>query len=323
VLPCQGIGDALLMMIASQRLLEEGYKVTTYHASLHELASWFPGHRFLPAPPIEQYEAAFGAYDLLVAENDNSAKISALRRLFGRTSLSLFYPTYCSRKHPPLSSRDKTFQETLPMADNIALAIAALLESEEVTKNNGLTPPDAAVHRSHPRRILIHPESRDPRKNWSARRYAKTAEKLSSLGYEPVFICAPDEHKKWKEALPPGAALPLFLTLSELALYVYESGALIGNDSLIGHLASNLDVPTLVIADDWKRMQLWRPGWLPGAVLTCPYWVPNVKYLRLRKRHWRAFVTPRAVLDAFQKLMRPVESGVDVRADVLTTHPVD
>ena len=45
----------------------------------------------------------------------------------------------------------------------------------------------------------------------------------------------------------------------------------------MGHRASSLGVPDLVIAGHAKRIKQWRPGWTEGKVITPPSWLPNWK----------------------------------------------
>ncbi len=279
VIPAKGIGDALLMMIASHRLLQEGYQVKTQHKALEELKEWFPGHEF---------SSEITDCDLVVVENDNSPKIPELRAKFGE-KLSIFYPTYNPQKHLPLSPLDQVFDSEKPMADNIAGAIARLLKSHHISKNNGIVPLAGLTHQAHKNRVLIHPTSSSLDKNWLKKSYLKLAEKLKEKGFEPIFVLSPQEKSEWPEETP------IFPTLSDLAKTVYESAFAIGNDSLLGHLASNFHIPTLIIADNPKRMQLWRPGWLPGAVLTPPAWIPHP----LRKKYWRHLISPNRVLHHF------------------------
>src|SRR5205823_6117307 len=112
--------------------------------------------------------------------------------------------------------------------------------------------------------VLIHPTSRVPAKNWKAEGFVKVAEKLSAMGLTPLFCVAPTERAEWEHLHIPLADAP---SLPHLAALIYESGYVIGNDSLPGHLASNLGIPHLIIADDEKRMRLWRPDWLRGELV--------------------------------------------------------
>ena len=301
VLPSLGIGDALLMMVASHQLKMEGYQVTTFHDALPELSSWFPGHEFSARP--ECLIDALPPFDLILAENDNSPKIKELIHHY-RPRLSIFYPTYSSSKHAPLSIQDYAFDPNLPMADNIAEATASLLDLQAPSKENGIAPLPGLVHRANEKRILIHPTSSIPEKNWKAENFIQLAHRLKTKGYEPLFCVGPRERNKWINIEKERFVLAEAPTLSTLASLIYGSGYVIGNDSLAGHLGSNLGIPTLIIANDEKRMRLWRPGWQKGhLVLPQPY-LPNWKFLRLREKKWQNFITVRTVLRRFDDLRR-------------------
>lgn len=303
VLPSAGLGDALLMMIVSHRLFLEGYEVTTYHPGLSELQNWFPGHIFAEQPTPSTLSSLFASVDLLIVQNDNSPKIKALLEIAQneRKKLSIFYPTYLPTKHAPLSQQDQVFKTEVPMAENLSQAVARLLSSREISKNNGLKVPEGFVHRRYPSRIILHPTSSHHTKNWSPKKYIEVALELKKRGFSPFFSLSQKERESWKRE---EVEIPEFSTLSEAAGFIYESGYMIGNDSLIGHLASNLHIPTLIIADNRERMQLWRPGWLQGEVITPPSWVPNWKGLRLKERHWQRFISKRQVLSSFINLAR-------------------
>src|SRR5512146_3236547 len=116
VLPAYGIGDSLLMMIASHRLRKAGFSVTTFHHALPELAPWFPKHDLQPLPLTDKLFLTLRSFDLILVENDNTQKIKQLVDTY-RHSLCILYPTYSSTKHSPLSSHDRVFNPNLPMAD--------------------------------------------------------------------------------------------------------------------------------------------------------------------------------------------------------------
>lgn len=301
VLPAKGIGDALLMLIASHHLQTNGYQVTTYHPSLQQLQKWFPNSQFAPAYNQDD----LSQYDLVIAENDNSSRIASLLRCFQgekRNSLSLFYPTYKPGKNAPLAPLDYCFNADLPMTENIAAATANLLQGSALSSETGIIPLTGLIQRKYPKRVLLHPLSSSEKKNWSAKRYVKLSHKLQEKGFEPLFILTSEERKApfWQEAAKNS---PQFDNLSALAAFVYESGFVIGNDSLLGHLGSLLGLATLVLADNPQRMQLWRPGWHPGEVLTPPFWLPNGKlFFRLRTKFWRDFISVKRVLQTFDHL---------------------
>jgi hypothetical protein len=274
ILPCRGIGDGLLMMIAAEQLRQGGHEVMVVHPRLPELRDWFPHHQFTA-------EHFFSEDEWIVAENDNTDRIALLKMSY-RSNLTIFYPTYSFRKHGPLTPKDRTFERDLSMAENIARSTASLLSLEKFSKDNGIVPPPGLTHRLHRQRVVIHPGSSTPMKNWLHEKYEEVARNLERRGYEPVF-------------------LPRFRSLSDLAAFIYESGFVIGNDSLLGHLASNLQIPTVIVADDPRRMALWRPGWLEGAVITLGDWVPEWRFFQ---RNWAHFISSGRVTRAFDRLSR-------------------
>lgn len=290
VIPALGIGDALLMMIASHQLQLHGYQVTTFHSQLPELSSWLPGHNLQSVYDDDLLES----YDLLIVENNNSPMINRLIEK-RRSRLSIFYPTYKAGKHAPLTPLDRRFDPHLSMAANISIAIASLLNATP-SKENGLVPPPCFTHHSYKNRVLIHPTSRVPAKNWKAEGFFKVAKEIAAQGLEPVFCVAPSELKEWENREIPLANAS---SLADLAGLIYESRFVIGNDSLPGHLASNLGIPTLIIADSEERMRLWRPDWLQGELVFPSRYLPKWKFLRMR---WQQCITAAQVLKAFNRL---------------------
>lgn len=312
VLSAEGIGDGLMMMIASHRLFTKGYEVTSFHNQLHELSSWFPHHQFKKRPSLVHLEQELFPFDLIVLQNDNSPisfQVVDLYRKGKLQNLSVFYSSYEENKHAPLTSWDRTFDRNCSMTENIAKAIASILQLKQTSKNNGIVPPVGLVHQKYPRRVLIHPTSTTPKRTWSKEKFIKVATVLKKKGYEVAFCVSPKERSKWLFLLDLGFLLPEFPTLSDLATFIYESGFLIGNESGTGHLASNLYIPTLIVASCHKQMALWRPGWLSGKVLTPSPFIPNFKKIRLREKKWQFFLTPRALLKHFYLLSKEYENS--------------
>jgi hypothetical protein len=293
VIPARGIGDALLMMIASEALHQEGYCVTTIHPALGELQEWFPQHNFSTGI------SALDTFDLVIVENDNSSKMGSFKN---RPQVSIFYPTYLPEKHGPLSSLDQVFDPTKPFAENVQEAMKRLLKRAQVSRSNGIRVPSGLKAQKFDKRVLLHPLSSAQEKNWKKEKYLSLANRLKKQGFEPVFVVSPNEREEFLDVEKRGFSLPQFSTLNELARFTYESGFVIGNDSLLGHLGSNLGLTTLIVADDPKRMQLWRPGWALSELITPPFWIPNFKWLRLRKKKWQSFISVRKVFRTFCNL---------------------
>ncbi len=306
VVPSIGIGDGLVMMVASHRLKTLGYNVDTYSPALCSIQDWFIGHNFLPKPSIENLENIFSEYDLIILQNDNSEfskKLISLRKENKLKSLSIFYPSYEKHKHEPLHPLDRVFNDQKPMVDNIATAIASLLGLNHTSKNNGLMPPSGLVHRKFKNRVLIHPTSSVTERTYLLDRYLHVAEKLRLSGFHPVICLSPKERESLIEQIPPNIDAPIFESLSHLASFAYESCALIGNESGTAHLCSNLQLPTIVVSACKKRIKLWRPGWYKGAVVTPSSIIPNIKGSRFREKKWKQCIFPSQILKRFDRVV--------------------
>ena len=306
VICSQGIGDGLIMMVASHRLYSNGYDVTTFHNSLDELTLWFPNHKFQKKSSLYPLQEILSSYDLIILQNDNSDLAFSIITLYKQGklhNLSVFYAGYSPTKHLSLTSWDRVFNLSRPIVDNIAEAIASVLQSKQISKNNGIVPPKEYLYKKYPKRVLIHPTSTEPKKTWHARKFLSIARSLRKEGYEVTFCIHPKEQEEWKSTLFGEFPFPVFRTLAELGSYIYESGFVIGNDSGPGHFASNLQIPSLIIAGCYKQMALWRPGWFAGGVAFPPSWIPNMKGLRLREKKWQYFLSSRKVLSHFHSLV--------------------
>jgi hypothetical protein len=293
VICSKGMGDGLMMMVASHRLKLEGYDVTTFQDSLGELEEWFPGHQFAKRSTIDSLEA----FDLIVLQNDNTPFSFNLIDKY-RDKIYIFYASYEEGKHYAIYPQDRIFDRALPLVTNIAQSIASILGKIDPILENGVTIPKALSYRKHQKRVVIHPTSTTPKRTWSKEKFLGVAKKLEKDGFEIAFSLSPEEKEKWR-GIP--FAIPEFPNLSSLASYLYESYFLIGNESGTGHLASNLGIPTLIIASCPKQMALWRPGFLLGKVVTPPSYIPNTKLLRLRENKWQAFISPRRVVKTFHE----------------------
>ena len=297
VVPAKGIGDALMMLVASHNLSLLGHDVTNYTQHLHELDAWFPDQSF--ASPPKEWKKEMKEYDLVVIQGDQAPEKKDLLTL---SNTAVFYPYYILNKCPPLRSCDYVFSQQKTMVENIAEAIALIASIPQPTRSNGITPPQGLVHRKEKKRVVIHPMSSDADRIYAASRFMKTARMLKKQGYLPVFAVSTQERLEWEKIAGDEFDLPAFPTLAELAAFVYESGFFVGNESGTSHLASCLGILTLVVAGNKKRIDMWRPGWLLGKVTTPPKWVLNVKGARLRTHKWQYFISPHKVVREFREL---------------------
>ncbi|MBI2743029.1 MAG: hypothetical protein HYX48_03850 [Chlamydiales bacterium] len=301
VLSCLGLGDGLISLILSNNLHLNGDHVTTYHPFLSGMQSWFPGLPIRPFPALEE----------LSIELEQCARIFIF---YEKSPWMQAIIAHCELNHPkkttilnPIATpntdyrywENGKFDGNLPFADNLYLFCRDQLKLEKTSKSNGIHPPAEAAHGRYPNRVLLHPTSSRPGKNWPEEKFIKLNERLKKLGYRPVFILTEQEKKSSSLFSDPTLEAPLFHSLDECAHYIYESGYMIGNDSGIGHLASCLNIPTLTICRNALTAKFWRPAWTKGEVLFPPLWIPNLKGLRLRDKHWKKWITVDQVIARF------------------------
>lgn len=303
IICAQGLGDALLMMIVAHQFKCFGYyEPTVFHNYAEELTSLFKGASILPYPSLDQLEEALAPFELVIIENDHSKRayhLFELREAKKLHNLTFFFPT----PSPKFQEGDFLFDPRLPIASNICRACQTVLQMQNATKKNGIHIPKG-TYRRFAKRIVIHPTSNDPKRNWLPSQFLALAYRLQKEGYCIGFSVSLSERADWLYVEKEGFELPSFYNLSEVTSYLYESGFFIGNDSGIGHLASNLGIPTLTISGNPKRVRLWRPDWHMGHIVTLPFPLPNFKglYLPLRENFWQHFISVSRTLKAFHKL---------------------
>lgn len=304
ILCAQGLGDALLMMIVAYQCKRVGYKPIVFHKHAKELIPLFQGISILPYPSLDQLEETLISFDHVIVENDHSKRayhLFELREAKTLPNLIFFFPT----TSPKCQEGDFLFDPDLPIASNLCYACQTILQIEDATKENGIHIPEGIRHR-FPKRIVMHPTSNDSKRNWLPSQFLLLARLLQNEGYSIGFSVSPHERADWLYVEKEGFELPFFSHLSDVATYLHESSFFIGNDSGIGHLASNLGIPTLTISGNPKRVRLWRPDWHVGHVVTLLFPLPNFKgiCLPIRENFWQHFISVSRTLRAFHKLTK-------------------
>lgn len=290
IFPSSGIGDGLIFLTLAYNLHKVGHQVHIYHEALLGMRNLFPTYQFFSSWDISKLQN----YDQIICQNDNSEKTKSLISK-KRDVLSIFYPTYKKEKHGPLQTDDTTFNCTLSMVDNILIACEKVFNIPTPEKQTGIDNLKG-IYRKYPNRVVIHPTSKDRKKNWPKAKYLKLASSLKKKGFEVVFMLSPYERNEFKELKSP-----YFTNLEQASNYMYESGYFIGNDSGLGHLASLLNIPLITIGNNKKNLDLWRPGYRKGILVTPSKFIPNIKGLKIRQNKWAHFISPRKILKIFHK----------------------
>ncbi len=306
LLPAFGIGDGLIMTTIAHLFQKKGFGCDLFHPKIHELSSWFPHTSFLLPPKEYELCHLLKSYAWIFVQNDNSSKVKEL--LWGREQgllpqLCIFYVTHKEKKHGPLHPQDYLCDLSKTILENTICAANRLLLCNSRSKETGLSVPNHLQKGRFAKRILLHPLSGSMDKNWTKKKYLLLAQKLQERGFDPVITVGPQERSFWTESTDFGIDLPLFPSLHDFASFLYESKALIGNDSFAGHLSSLFALPTLIIASKKKQMDLWQPGWKKAKLVFPPSWIPNWKPFRLLEKRWQLFISVRQVLDTFSQTL--------------------
>lgn len=271
-----GIGDGLILHIASYNLTQMGFEVITFNDYLAGFGKWFEGFSFEKQPPLHEIKTLFARFDAILLQHDNTPKAKKVHAL--PIPVYSFYGSHRPSKHGILQDNDYVCDSQRTMVDNVRQAIEKWFGT--ASKENGMIPPKGLIHRRYPLRVAIHSTSGSSEKNWPQEKFNGVAKELEKMGYSPVFLVEP-------------GGRPLLPSLEDLASFIYESGAFIGNDSGPGHIASYLKIPSLIIGKEEKHMQLWAPGWMPPELITPPSWSSRWKWTRKR---WKQLITIRTVI---------------------------
>ncbi len=295
-----GLGDGVSCLVLSNNLHLNGWKVDTYQNVMGTMQNWFPHLTVLPYPPLSELPRILSSYDwFFVVHNDTDPFVKQLiqegkRRHPEHIKVIYLYPSKNIVNEPYY--RDCLTDPVLPVTENMRLFCERVLHLPKITKSNGFIPPSELLSRKYPKRVAIHPTSGRETRNWPKEKFLALAREIQEKGYNPVFI--PGTKTGWEDV-----EVALFSTLDELARYLYESGFLVGNDSGLGHLASALHVPTLTLCRRKALANMWAPSFHKGVVVTPSSWIPNIRGLRLRDRHWKKLISVRKVRRAFERLV--------------------
>ncbi|OVZ56292.1 hypothetical protein CDO44_20970 [Pigmentiphaga sp. NML080357] len=278
------IGDSLLLMIVAQNLRRHGIAVTVFGPHIHRLRAWFPGFDIREELPGDAAECP--AEFRTVIQLHEPGTDAPQRRIVALENLRRL------KVPASLAQRLANFSR-----DSLGLA--------QADKYNGLVPPPGLVYRKHASRVAIHPMASTPDKRWLASRFVALAVRLKRRGLDPQFIVGPSERPQWEHVQELGIGLPRLGALENVTAWLFESGWFIGNDSGIGHLASNLHVPALSLFMRRGSARTWRPDWGPGRILIGSDGIPMGK---LKEKLWKYALTSGRVERAFNQLQSQVSA---------------
>lgn len=301
-----GLGDGLLFLMISKNLSNNGYLVDTYHPFLSEINKWFGYTNIKPYPNAESNLEFLKEYDLIIINSDYKPLNKEIVKFCKKNLANITYelhPSTCKGKNPPIGNLKFDFTKTV--LENLKYFCEKFLNLKNIETSNSIKPLKNLKYRKYPKRIAVHPASKDIQKNWPKEKFEKVCHHLKKLGYEPYFILTDFERKDFEDI---DVEKPFFKNLEEIASFIYESGYMLGNDSGIAHLASSLKIPTLTIFSTKRKERFWKPSFYLGkTVVSWP--LLNVSHLRLREKFWKRTISVKRVLKNFIYLVKEYESS--------------
>jgi ADP-heptose:LPS heptosyltransferase len=305
-----GLGDGVVSLVLSNNLHLNGWQVDTYQNMIGSMQNWFPHLPILCYPEMDEIEQILHRYQwIFVFQNDTSEFIQKLisegkRRCPDRVKVIYVAPSKRIVLEPYY--QDTQIDPERSVIENLRFVCEKILHLPKSTNSNGIIPPQELQHRVYKRRVIIHPTSARPGRNWPKEKFLELAYQLRYEEFDPIWAIGPNERQDWQDLPHYGFEVPFFSTLDALSRFIYESGYLLGNDSGLGHLASCLGVPTLTISRRKTYAKLWAPSFTSGIVVAPNSLIPNISGFRLRDRYWKHFISTEKVLHAFDRLVAKV-----------------
>ncbi|MDT3670434.1 MAG: glycosyltransferase family 9 protein [Aromatoleum sp.] len=318
------LGDSLIYVMMADNLQLNGFDVTLFGRVAHQLREWVPHLKVQPYPPEADFAHAFDHFRLVLMspprflrETLTGDALAAARDKWVLLCQKVppdWYADHRERLRAALpeeryaafdalaasggSIRFRSFS-TESVVDITLEYMQKRMGLREVRRNVPLSPPEGLRRGRHARRIIVSPDSAGPeKKEWSPSRFIRLCHALRRRGYEPQIIVAPPNHARWRAMKGNVFETPRFDTIDALAAHVFESGALIANDSGNGHLASFLGVPVITIYRKPNEKFHWRPAWGPSRVVCPKICLPGI-----RDSIWRPFITCGQIIAELETLL--------------------
>jgi hypothetical protein len=295
-----GLGDSLIFSVIANNLKRNNYDVTLYHNFLDEINNCFD-FEIKKYPKDEDIDNLLDPADLIIINSDSSPinqEILKISKTKYKDKLFELHPSTCKGKNGYIG--DFKFISSKTMNENLIYFCKNFLKLNNLIKDNGFKYFKDLTYRKNKNRVVIHPSSADINKNWPEKKYFKLIKKLEKKGFEAKVILKKDEIENF--SLLKNYIFEIS-NLLDLSKYIYESGFMIGNDSGIGHLSSNLKIPTLTIFSSRRKKTFWRCDFFKNEIVY-PYPLLNIKGLRIRDKYWDKTIFVYKVLKKFKKLIK-------------------
>ncbi|AUZ85743.1 glycosyltransferase family 9 protein [Methylophaga nitratireducenticrescens] len=323
------LGDSLIYTMMADNLRRNGYSVTLFGTVPYQLKNWLPDLIIEPYPELEDFYSTLDHFHLVLMSPSRAIRNSTLpikledvrdryalicqklpkewlndhqTRLKQRLSLSVFQQIeHLSKAAGSIQFRKFKNESVVKITLEF---MREKMKLQNVSAEVKLSPSENLKYRKNKHRIIISPDSAWPeKKDWSPKRFLRLCELLEESGFDPVIVIAPNNYSIWTLMENNRFTTLTFDSIDKLAGYIYESAAVIANDSGNGHLASFLGIPVVTIYRKRNRYFHWRPGWSDNEVIC-----PKIVLPGLDGPIWRPFIGVGRVKRALEELLRRVDS---------------
>lgn len=114
--------------------------------------------------------------------------------------------------------------------------------------------------------VCVHPGARDPRRRWSPDAFAEVADMLAAMGFAIILTGSEFEADILHSVASKMTNICYNLvddfgqiSIGELAAIMNHSAALLSNDTGVSHVASALEIPSVVLFSSYSRPERWAP----------------------------------------------------------------
>jgi ADP-heptose:LPS heptosyltransferase len=239
----------------------------------------FPGWPGLPEQPYDHKrvlsfiaDMQAQSFDIFLQMQGNGESTNVLSMLFGaKKTFGLRKANdWCENEYTfPVSEDDEhEILRFLKLVNALQIPIQGTylefpIHANELKKIHAILTEQKLSNTSY---ICVHPGARDPRRRWAARNFAVVADQLASFGYKILLTGGVEERGVMQEvaslmSYPALNTVEEFghLPLGELAALIHYGSALVANDTGVSHIASALQVPSVIIFSPFSNPLRWAP----------------------------------------------------------------
>ncbi|MET4692687.1 glycosyltransferase family 9 protein [Endozoicomonas lisbonensis] len=304
IFPISTLGDGLIFTILAQGLSNSGFETTLFSSTLSELGSILKDFNTKDCDQLEKIDFFLESCDLIICDPHN-AEINSLLSTKENFLKKTVWVT-CTR------CPEKYLEKKVHL-HNFKFASGALYNKEHsgcnmvqhavnFCKNSWnlseiKSTPNIEILKNYKfqrnkNRVCIFPYTPEKEKTYHICGFEKIALELKKNAADPVFIGTKKQLTKFRENRNT-CTIPFisFESIFELAIYIYESGFVIANDSGGGHLASLLNIPTVTIHKKNNSFK-WKPGWRKSYIVT-----PIITLKFFGQRIWSPFIPKKKIIN--------------------------